>query len=191
MSRVGKQPIKLNSATVEIADKAGIYGGQQVKVKGPKGELVVDIRPEVKIEVNAETKELNVIALESNAKGRKSKASAYQGLYRSLVNNAVVGVNQGYQKELEIVGIGYKAENMANGIKLTIGLTHPVEFPFPLGISATIKEGVDITISGADKQMVGEVSAQIRALKKPEPYKGKGIKYKNEVIRRKAGKAAA
>lgn len=185
MSRIGKNPIQLSSSVkIDITDKANIYGGQTVVVKGPKGELSVELRPEV--EVNVEGDVLSV-SLAKKSQHRKN----YWGLYRSLVNNAVVGVVDGYVKELEIVGIGYKAEKIATGISLTIGLNHPVIFNLPAGVSAEITDSVFVKLSGIDKELVGETAARLRGLKKPEPYKGKGIKYKGEQIRRKAGKAAA
>lgn len=177
MSRLGKLPIKLSKGTqVKIENNFII-------IKGPKGELKMKINDLVKIELKDE----EIVVRVDNPEEKKGKS--LWGLYRSLINNMVVGVNQGFEKKLEINGVGYKASVRGRKIILNLGFSHPVEYNLPEGITADIKDNI-ITLGGIDKQLVGEVAAQIRKLKKPEPYKGKGIKYIDEVIRRKVGKAA-
>lgn len=177
MSRLGKLPIKLSKGTqVKIENNFII-------IKGPKGELKIKINDLVKIELKDE----EIVVRVDNPEEKKGKS--LWGLYRSLINNMVVGVNQGFEKKLEINGVGYKASVRGRKIILNLGFSHPVEYNLPEGITADIKDNI-ITLGGIDKQLVGEVAAQIRELKKPEPYKGKGIKYIDEVIRRKVGKAA-
>jgi large subunit ribosomal protein L6 len=188
MSRIGKTPITINNGVTVTIENGGSYNSQFIMVKGPKGELRVDIRPEVKFAV--EGSDILVTVNDKNNSPERVKSS-YHGLYRSLVANAVNGVVTEYSKTLEIIGIGYKAQLAGNKIILTIGLTHDVPFELPAGISAEIKDSTIIIVKGIDKQLVGEVAAQIRKLKAPEPYKGKGIKYIDEVIRRKVGKTAA
>lgn len=177
MSRLGKLPIKLSKGTqVKIENNFII-------IKGPKGELKIKINDLVKIELKDE----EIVVRVDNPEEKKGKS--LWGLYRSLINNMVVGVNQGFEKKLEINGVGYRASVRGRKIILNLGFSHPVEYNLPEGITADIKDNI-ITLGGIDKQLVGEVAAQIRKLKKPEPYKGKGIKYIDEVIRRKVGKAA-
>lgn len=154
-----------------------------VIVKGPKGELKQELHSFVKVEIKDQT-----ILVSLGSEERKAKQ--FWGLYRALINNMVIGVNTGYQKKLEINGVGFKVALSGNKLVLNLGFSHPVDFVLPDGIKAIVDANT-ITISGIDKQMVGEVSAQIRRLKKPEPYKGKGIKYSDEVVRRKAGKTAS
>jgi len=177
MSRLGKLPIELVSGT-----QAKIEGGFIV-VKGPRGELKQQLHPLVKVDIGE--KEIVISSL-----GKTRKEIAFWGLYRSLIDNMVKGVVQGYEKKLEINGVGYRASVSGNKILLNVGFSHPVEYQLPEGIQASV-EGNIITIIGIDKQSVGEVAAQIRKVRQPEPYKGKGIKYIDEVKRRKAGKAAA
>lgn len=178
MSRLGKLAIKIPSGTeVKIE-------GKSVKVKGPKGELKTNLLKEVKVEIV----DGEILVKVSNPENKKEKS--LWGLFRALINNMVVGVNEGYQKKLDVKGVGYKMAVAGDKINFNLGFSHPIEFPLPKGISASV-EANSLTIMGADKQLVGEVSAQIRKLREPEPYKGKGIKYSDEVIRRKAGKAAA
>lgn len=187
MSRVGKQPIQLASnIKLNIIENSSRFRGSLVEVEGPKGKLSIDIRPEVAIRVEAD----RVIVEPGKLKDKKA-LSAYLGLYRTLLANAINGVAHGYEKDLEIVGIGYKAEKVGTNLKLNIGFTNPVEFPIPAGINLEIKDGIDIKVSGIDKQLVGETAAQIRRIRKPEPYKGKGIRYKGETIKLKAGKSAS
>jgi len=177
MSRLGKLPIQLPEGTqVKV-------GNSFIVVKGPRGELKEKINDLVNIDI----KDSELVVSVKNQENKKEKA--LWGLYRSLVNNMVIGVNEGFEKKLEINGVGYRATLSGEKIVLNIGYSHPVEYNLPAGVSANI-EGNVITVSGIDKQLVGEVAAQIRKIRKPEPYKGKGIKYVDEVIRRKVGKAA-
>lgn len=177
MSRLGKLPIELPQGTEARLE------GDFIIVKGPKGELKEKIGKEVKIEINDRMIEVRL------ADGKDKKAKAFWGLYRSIINNMVKGVKDGFEKKLEINGVGFKAAVSEKKIILHVGFSHPVEYNLPAGISAKIENNI-ISIAGIDKQAVGEVAAQIRKIKEPEPYKGKGIKYIDEVIRRKAGKTA-
>ncbi len=175
MSRIGKLPIQLPAnVTVTAADG-------NVQVKGPKGELTMTTHRHVVVTVADQQATITVKHPD------EQEDRALWGLTRALLANMVKGVTDGFAKKLEINGVGYRALVSGQNIQLFLGFSHPVDFPLPAGITATIEKNV-LTISGIDKQLVGEVSAKIRALKKPEPYKGKGIKYDNEVIRRKAGK---
>ncbi|MBI4812511.1 50S ribosomal protein L6 [Candidatus Falkowbacteria bacterium] len=178
MSRLGKLPIILPANT-----QAKLEDGFIV-VKGPKGEVKEKLSDLVKVETS--DKEIKV----SVANPESGKEKALWGLYGSLVKNMVIGVNQGFEKKLEINGVGYKASVSGDKLILNIGYSHPVEYNLLKEVKAKV-EGNIITISGIDKQKVGEVAAQIRRFRKPEPYKGKGIKYASEIIRRKAGKTAA
>lgn len=178
MSRLGKLPIELKEGT-----QAKIEDGFIV-VKGPKGELKERNNDLVKIDIT--DKEVKVSVDNPNSK----KEKAFWGLYRSLIANMVQGVNEGFEKKLEVNGVGYKIAVQGRKVVLNVGYSHPVEYDLPEGITAQV-EGNIISISGIDKQLVGEVSAQIRKVRKPEPYKGKGIKYIDEVVRRKVGKTAA
>ncbi|MAG28705.1 50S ribosomal protein L6 [bacterium] len=175
MSRVGKQPIELPDGVTSTIDSA------VVKVLGPKGELNVAIPPKVKVE--QKDKEIHV----SVPKPEDSRQAAFWGLARSLISNAVLGVTEGFEKKLEINGVGYKVKLEGKKLVLNVGYSHAVEFDVPEGIEAKV-EGNAITINGIDKQLVGETAANIRKIRKPEPYKGKGIKYSDEQIRRKVGK---
>lgn len=176
MSRIGKLPIPVpKNVTVTI-------DGHHVKVKGPKGELSRTIPSAIAIARDGDTLNVTRPSDESNYK-------ALHGLTRSLVANMVEGVTKGFQKQLEIVGVGYKAETRPYGLQLALGFSHPVEYRAPAGIKLTAPQPTQIVIDGADKEMVGQVAAELRSLRPPEPYKGKGIKYVGEQIRRKAGKA--
>lgn len=177
MSRLGKLPIKLPTGVSATVDKG------YLAVKGQKGELKFKFNEIINIKV--ENDELIVAPHNKEAKN----ASAMWGLVWSLARNAVIGVSEGFSKKLEINGVGYRATVAGNKLNLNLGYSHPIEFPLPEGISALV-EGNTVTISGIDKQAVGEVAAQIRKLRKPEPYKGKGVKYSDEIVRRKAGKSA-
>ena len=177
MSRLGKLTIKLPAGT-----QAAISEGFIV-VKGPKGQLKQALIENVIINIGD-----GEIGVAVNDPGDR-KQKAVWGLYRSLVNNMVIGVNDGFEKKLEIIGVGYKASAAGNKVNISVGFSHPVVYNLPEGIDAKTVDNT-IVISGIDKQLVGEVAAQIRRIKKPEPYKGKGIKYSGEVIRRKEGKAA-
>lgn len=175
MSRIGKMPVVIPSGvTVDLED--GL-----VRVKGPKGELTQTLRPEVSVTV--EDAELTV-ARESDAKAHR----ALHGLTRALVANMVRGVTQGFQKSLELQGVGYRAEKRGNKLVLNVGYSHPVEYPEPDGVSISTPSPTVIVVEGADKQKVGQAAAEIRQVRPPEPYKGKGIRYQGEHVRRKAGK---
>lgn len=156
----------------------------ELTVRGPKGELRTGMLQAVKAEISDKA-----IVLTVNDPG-SGKEKALWGLYRSLAQNMVTGVNTGFQKKLELNGVGYRVSQSGAKLVFNIGFSHQVNFPLPAGITALV-EGNQITLSGIDKQLVGETAAQIRRLKPPEPYKGKGIKYADEVIRRKAGKTAS
>lgn len=175
MSRIGKLPIELPSGVTITVDDA------LITVTGPKGTLSQFTMPGVTVVVDGTT--VTVTRINDEAMNR-----AKHGLMRSLVNNMVVGVSQGFSKQLELNGVGYRVALAGNGLKFNIGLSHEVNYPLPEGITATVEQNV-ITISGISKQQVGQVAAEIRALKKPEPYKGKGIKYVDERILRKSGKS--
>ncbi len=175
MSRIGKKPIPI-PAGVTIGVE-----GQKVLVKGPKGELAWTVAEE--IEVRQQDGEL-VLALRDESE----RARAMWGLSRSLVNNLVVGVTAGYERSLELVGVGYRAALKGRGLTLQLGYSHDVDFPAPEGITFVVPRPVEIKISGIDKQLVGETAARIRKVRPPEPYKGKGVRYAGEHVRRKEGK---
>lgn len=178
MSRLGKLPIKiLSGVEVSISDK-------EMTFKGPKGELKLSHNPLIEVKVVGD--ELIIAPYDKDAKN----ASAIWGLVWSLTRNCVIGVSEGFQKKLEINGVGYRAAVAGDKLNMNLGFSHPIIFDLPKGITATV-EGNTITISGADKAVIGETAAQIRKIRKPEPYKGKGVKYSDEIIRRKAGKSAA
>jgi len=182
MSRLGKLPIEIPAGTeVKIQDDFVI-------VKGPKGELQQKIHPAVKVKII--DGDASKAAQVSIADKDNKNANAFWGLYRQLISNMIHGVNEGFSKQLEVNGVGYRVAVSGNKLTLNVGYSHPVDYELPEGISATVEKNI-ITISGIDKQIVGEVSAQIRKIRKPEPYKGKGIKYIDEIIRRKAGKTAS
>lgn len=176
MSRIGKLEIKVPAGVKIAVDKA------HLKVTGPQGALDLPIRPEIRFDIKD-----SVIHVLRADDGRMAKS--LHGLTRTLVANMVKGVTEGFQKKLDIVGVGYKAEVQGNVVSLALGYSHPVKYTLPKGVTAAVEKQTSITIKGPDKQIVGQVAADIRAFRKPEPYKGKGIKYSDEVIRRKAGKA--
>lgn len=176
MSRIGRQPIEV-PAGVNVE-----FQGEIIKATGPKGTLEVKLLPGLKVEHNE-----NVLAVTKKADNEETQRTF--GLQRTLINNIVVGVSQGYERRLEINGVGYRANVAGNTVNLSLGYSHPIEFKLPQGVEAKVEKNL-IILNGADKQLVGQVAANIRALRKPEPYKGKGIKYVEERIRRKAGKAA-
>jgi len=178
MSRIGKAPIPLPQGVDVTID------GDLVRVKGPKGELEQRVRPEATISV--EDGQL-LVARSSDAQQHR----AYHGLTRALLANMVEGVNTGFQKRLEIVGVGYRAEKKGDALVLTVGYSHEVRYPEPEGITLTAPAPTQILVEGIDKQQVGQVAAELRAVRPPEPYKGKGIRYKGEQVRRKAGKTGA
>ncbi len=178
MSRIGKQPVVVPKG-VEVAST-----GAKVTVKGPKGSLELALRPEIQVEVVE--RELRV-APKGEELTRETRA--YHGMTRALLNNMVKGVTQGYQKSLEIVGIGWNAQARGKALVLSIGFCHPVEIPVPEGIQVETPKPTLIVVRGADKQKVGLFAATVRALRPPEPYKGKGIRYEGEYVRRKQGKS--
>ncbi len=176
MSRIGRMPVEIPAGvTVEIKD------GNEVTVKGPKGELTKSLPVEMEIKKEGET----VVVTRPND---LKKMKALHGLTRSLLNNMVVGVSAGYEKKLEINGVGYRAQKSGNKLNLTLGYSHPVVMEDPEGISTTVEGTNLIIVSGIDKEKVGQFAAEIREKRPPEPYKGKGIKYVEEHIRRKVGK---
>ena len=182
MSRIGKAPITLPSGVTLKVDKSS------VAVKGPKGELVQEIHPDITVKVEGET-----VTLERPTEQKRHKAM--HGLYRSLVNNAVVGVSEGFKKELELVGVGYKATNQGNVLELSLGYSHSIFFAVPEDVKVVTEtakgQNPKITLESTDKQLIGQVAAKIKSLRKVEPYKGKGIRFVGEIVRRKAGKTAA
>ncbi len=178
MSRIGKKPVIVPQG-VKISESAGI-----VKVEGPKGTLSSKL-PEG---INMVLSDGNLVV---ERKSDERLARSYHGLARTLISNMVTGVVTGFTRNLEISGVGYRAELDGSNLKLALGFSSPVQYVIPQGIDVKVDKQTIILISGIDKQLVGKVAAEIRALKKPEPYKGKGIKYAGEHIRRKAGKSAS
>jgi large subunit ribosomal protein L6 len=176
MSRIGKSPIELPSG-VEVT-----VSGAIVTVKGPKGSLTQEIQPSISVAIEDGT-------VTVSRKSDERQVRALHGLSRSLINNMVIGVTEGYSKELTAVGVGYRAALKGNQLDLQVGFSHPVSIEAPDGIAFDVPEPTKIIVSGIDKQMVGQVAANIRAVRPPEPYKGKGIRYSDEHVRRKAGKA--
>ena len=175
MSRIGKLPIKVPAGVTITND------GNTITVTGPKGTLVENLQDGITVTQDGDQL---IVTRASDEKMHKAK----HGLMRSLVNNQVVGVTQGFSKKLEINGVGYRVAMAGTSLKLNLGFSHDVIFPIPQGIQIAIEQNI-ITVSGANKQQVGQVASEIRALKKPEPYKGKGIKYVDERIIRKSGKS--
>ncbi len=175
MSRVGKKPVVIPSG-VEAA-----ISGETFTVKGPKGTLQLPVHPKVTVSVNG-----NEILVDV-AKKEDKKEKALWGLFRSLVQNMVDGVAKGFEKKLEVNGVGFKVATSGSKLTMSLGFSHPVEVEVPSDLQVAVEKNI-ITITGADKQKVGQFAANVRSLKKPEPYKGKGIKYSDEVILRKAGK---
>jgi len=177
MSRIGKAPIPIpQGVTVTI-------NGDEVKVKGPKGELKRVIRPELKV-----VQEDGKIVLNRSSESRLVRS--LHGLSRTLVANMVHGVTTGFTKNLDIIGVGYRATVDGQKLIMALGYSHPVEIPIPLGLTVTVTKNVAMSVTGADRQMLGDFCAFVRAKRPPEVYKGKGVKYSTEKIRRKAGKAA-
>jgi large subunit ribosomal protein L6 len=176
MSRIGKMPVPVPSGVTVSID------GSTVSVKGPRGELTRKFPEGISFGLEGDT----VVATRSS---EESSQKALHGLSRALVANMVEGVTKGYQKQLEITGVGYKAEPKPYGLLFSLGYSHTIEFKAPAGIKLTAPQPTQVLVEGADKEIVGQVAAEIRSLRKPEPYKGKGIKYAGEKVRRKAGKA--
>ena len=177
MSRVGKRPIPI-PASVQVS-----YDSRWLKVKGPKGELSRVIHPDVDLGVKDDL--IHIIP-----SGKVKQTKAIQGLTRTLVANMIVGVTQGFERGLEVIGVGYRVNIKSDVLTLTLGYSHPVVYKLPEGISASVDKKNKIVLSGIDKELLGATAATIRELRRPEPYKGKGIKYVEEQIRRKVGKSA-
>ncbi|HEY0304087.1 MAG TPA: 50S ribosomal protein L6 [Longimicrobiales bacterium] len=177
MSRIGRKPITIpNGVTVTV-------DGSTVKVKGPKGELARTFEPSMKVRV-----ENNEVLVERPNDDKRERA--LHGLTRALIANMVTGVTEGFKKTLEIVGVGYRAEKKGKNLVVSVGYSHPVNYPEPAGITLTTPAPTTIVVEGVDKQKVGQVAAELREFRPPEPYKGKGIRYQGEQVRRKAGKTA-
>ena len=176
MSRIGKRPVPIpKDVSIDLA-------GNELTVKGPKGTLQRSIDPGVSVR----TEDGNVVV----EVGQESKnARAVHGLFRALIANMVTGVSQGFERTLEIVGVGYRAEVAGGTVTFHLGYSHPIPFPLPTGIEAREEKG-NVILNGIDKELLGETAAKMRALRKPEPYKGKGVRYSDETVRRKAGKSA-
>ena len=179
MSRIGLKPI-----TVPAGVEVTIAEGNHVTVKGPKGTLEKQFDAALTI-----TKEGDVITVARPTNNKQHRS--LHGLTRTLINNMITGVNAGFEKKLELVGVGYRAQKQGNKLVMNLGFSHPVEMEAPAGITIEVPAPNKIVVSGADKEVVGAVAADIRKWRKPEPYKGKGIRYEGEVVRRKAGKAGA
>jgi large subunit ribosomal protein L6 len=177
MSRIGKKPVTF-PRNVKISQSGGV-----IKVEGPKGNLSSKLPEGINMVVGDSS-------LTVERKSDERLARSYHGLARTLVGNMVTGVSTGFTKSLEISGVGYRAEVVGSSLKMVLGFSSPVQYTIPKGIDVKVEKQTSIIVSGIDKQLVGRVAAEIRSLKKPEPYKGKGIKYTGEYIRRKAGKSA-
>lgn len=180
MSRVGRKPVPIPDG-VEVKKEDGI-----LKVKGPKGELTLQIKDPIDVEINNEKKEVRVTCRRPNDR----KARALWGTTRQLINNMVIGVTQGYVIELDIVGLGYKAEMQGNKLVLKVGYSHDVIYEPPPDVKVGLRSPIRIFVEGIDKQKVGQVAAEIRAIKPPDAYKGAGIRYADEVLHLKPGKSA-
>jgi len=179
MSRIEKQPVVLPEAVeAKISDTENLF-----TVKGPKGELALDLISDIAVVI-----EDGVVKVNSNGKTGFSKAAA--GTFRSLIQNMVIGVTEGYVKDLELIGVGYRAKSQGKTLNLTLGFSHPVNYEIPEGIEISTPSQTEISIAGIDKQKVGQVAAQLRAIRPPEPYKGKGVRYKGEQITLKETKKA-
>ena len=187
MSRIGKLPINIPAGvTVTLQDNV-------VSVKGPKGELSQVVDPSIIVTI--ENNEITFAIDEKNDTVENKQKQAFHGLYRALVNNMVVGVSQGYKKEMELVGVGYRVSNQGNLIEFSLGYTHPIFIELPAEVKVESKsernQNPILTLESCDKQLLGLICAKIRSFRKPEPYKGKGILFQGEVIRRKSGKTAS
>jgi large subunit ribosomal protein L6 len=178
MSRIGKKPVTIpKGVTLQLEDHT-------VAVKGPKGELRRTLHEEMQLALDKD--QFTVVR-----PSEEQKHKALHGLTRTLVQNMVDGVSKGFSKSLEIQGVGYKAEAKAYGVNLIVGYSHPVKYEAPKGIKISVDNNVNVKIEGADKELVGQVAAELRSVRPPEPYKGKGIRYVGEQVRRKAGKTGA
>ena len=175
MSRIGRLPITIPAGVDVTLD------GRVITVKGPKGTLTRQLPPRIEIEREGDT--LNVVRPTENKLDK-----SLHGLTRTLVNNMVVGVTTGYRKGLEIIGVGYRAQKVGNKLQLALGYSHPVEIDPPAGISFELETPLKLAVVGIDKELVGQMAAKIRSTRKPEPYKGKGVRYRDEHVARKAGK---
>ncbi|EUJ33890.1 50S ribosomal protein L6 [Listeria floridensis FSL S10-1187] len=175
MSRIGKKPITIPAGVTVTLD------GTKATVKGPKGELVREFNPDIKIEI--EGSEINISRPTDNKNHR-----ALHGTTRAVLNNMIVGVSEGYEKSLELVGVGYRAQKQGSKLVLNVGYSHPVEFEAPKGVEIEVPANTKVIVKGFNKEHVGELAANIRAVRPPEPYKGKGIRYEGEYVRRKEGK---
>ncbi len=178
MSRIGKQPV-----AVPAGVKIGV-SGQEVSVEGPLGKLSWALRPEIHAAYDEAAKQVIVTRV-----GDNRQAKALHGLSRAVIQNMVVGVTKGYEKKLEIVGVGYLAAIQKGVLQLRVGFANEVQLPIPAGLNVACPDQTHIVIKGTDKQLVGQFAAEVRSVRKPEPYKGKGVRYDGEVVRRKAGKA--
>lgn len=176
MSRVGKAPIPIPGGVSVAID------GTTVRVKGPKGELSQTISPRISV-----MEKDNEVVLERD--GEDKQAKSYHGLYRQLINNMVVGVSAGFSRNLVINGVGYRAELKDKVLTLNLGYSNPIDFAIPEGISVELDGPTKLRVSGIDRELVGKVASEIRGLRPPEPYKGKGVRYENEYVRRKVGKS--
>lgn len=177
MSRLGKAPIPLPKG-VEVKGSKG-----EIEIKGPKGTIKKHLPEGISIKVDE-----SQVAVEYNEKSGLPKPM--YGLYRSLINNAIIGVSEGFKKQLSLIGVGYRAAVKGNALDLQLGFSHPSQLDIPIDIQVAIEKSTLITISGIDKQLVGQFAANVRALRPPEPYKGKGVRYVDEYVRKKAGKSA-
>lgn len=179
MSRIGKKPVAiLDGVKVSLE-------GRKFAVEGPKGSLSYEIRPEVSVEINEDDKLVTVSANDGDRETR-----AYHGLTRALVNNMIIGVKDGYEKKLELQGVGYVCSLKGDELSLRVGFANELKKKVPNGLTVTCPDTTHIVVQGCDKQVVGEFAAAVRALRKPEPYKGKGIRYQGEEVKLKAGKSA-
>jgi large subunit ribosomal protein L6 len=177
MSRIGKMPVEIPKGVDATLQE------RSLTVKGPKGSLSMEIHPEITLEIEDG-------AMKVGRPSDQPRHRALHGLTRSLVNNMVIGVSEGFSKTLEIVGVGYRADPEGKGLKIQVGYSHHINYPAPEGVTLECPNQTTIVVSGADKQAVGQAAAEIRSFRPPEPYKGKGIRYKGEHVRRKAGKTA-
>lgn len=179
MSRIGKKPVAvLDGVTVKV-------DGQTVNVEGPKGKLSYEFRPEVGINVSEDGKQVNVVAVKQSR-----ETSAFHGLTRALVNNMIIGVKEGYEKKLELQGVGYVCNLSGKTLSLRVGYANELKKEVPAGLDVECPDNTHINVRGCDKQLVGQFAAEVRALRKPEPYKGKGVRYLGEYVKIKPGKAA-